>query len=267
MPIERKIVALVLAGDRAGAADVAREAGVSCKALVPLAGVPMIVRVVNALQASARIDSFVLCGPGPVAIESCLPLQEFIHQNHVTWIPARDNLSDSVQTGMAAIDPAALVLVTTADHALLDLAILDYFLDRVIGSRADVNVGLVDYALVETAYPGVRRTLLKFSGSSYCGCNLYAFSGTRAKDIISLWQRGQTYRKQPWRMALRLFGFGALLRYVCFCMSIQQLRQTILKTTGINVDFIELPFAHAGIDVDTPEDKELVEQILAGHNG
>ena len=263
MSIKQKIVVLLLAGSRSGSDEVARVAGVSCKALAPLAGIPMIVRVINALLASERIASFVLCGPAPAAINDCPALRQFIEADNVTWIPATGSLSGSVQAGLAGIDPAALVLITTADHALLDAGILDYFLDKAIDSRADVSVGLVEYDLIEKAYPGVRRTVLKFSDGGYCGCNLYALSGVRARDIISLWQRVQTQRKRPWRMALSLFGFGALAKYVCGRLSMRQTSQAILKTTGITVDFINLPFAHAGIDVDTPADKELVERILA----
>ena len=262
MSAEQKIIALVLAGDRGGADDVARVSGVSCKALAPLAGVPMLVRVLNALQATGRIDSVVLCGPNPAAVGSCPQLQDLINRNDITWVPAADSLSDSVQAGLAQVDPAALVLVTTADHALLDAGTLDYFLDRTLDGSAEVNVGLVEYGLIGKTYPGVRRTVLKFSDGGYCGCNLYALSGARAREIISFWQRAQTHRKQPWRMALGLFGIGALLRYVCGRLSLRQTRQAVMNTTGIAVDFIELPFAHAGIDVDTLEDKKLVEEIL-----
>lgn len=263
MPVEQNIVAMVLAGDRSDADDVARVSGVSCKALAPLAGTPMIIRVLGALQATERISSFVLCGPTTAAIESCAQLQPFIDQDTVTWVPAADSLSDSVQAGLARIDPAAQVLITTADNALLDADILDYFLDKAVDSGAEVNTGLVEYDLIDKTYPGVRRTVLKFSDGGYCGCNLYAFSGAHARNIISLWQRIQAHRKQPWRMALGLFGICALARYVCGRLSLQQTRQAIMKATGIRVDFIELPFARAGIDVDTPADLELAEKILA----
>ena len=264
MAHKRKITALLLAGERGGVDEVAARSGVSCKALAPLAGVPMIIRVLGALQASARIDSFVICGPGPDAVESCPQLREFIAGDHVTWVPARRDLGGSVQAGLAQTDPDALVLVTVADHALLDAAIVNYFLDGALDSSADVNVGLVDYGRIEAAYPGSRRTVLKFSEGGYCGCNLYALDGARARDIISLWQRAQAHRKQPWRMALGLFGLGALARYACGRLSLQQTREAVNKATGITVDFIEIPFAHAGIDVDTPADLELAEKILAG---
>ena len=262
MPVDRKIIALVPAGQRNAADAVAEAAGVSSKVLAPLVGTPMIVRVLNALQATGRIHSVVLSGPDRAAVEDCSPLQDFINREDISWVPAGDGLSDSVQAGLARIDPAALVLIATADHALLDGEILNFFLDRVIDSRADVSVGLVDYALMRRTYPGVRRTVLKFSGGAYCGCNLYALGGARSRDIISLWQGTQTHRKRPWRMIHRLFGIGILAKYVSGRLSLEQARQAILEATGLAVAFIDLPFPRAGIDVDTLEDKKLVEEIL-----
>lgn len=262
MALERKIAALVPAGDRSAADAVATASGVSSKALAPLAGTPMIVRVLNALYATGRVDSVVLSGPDRDVIESSPLLQEVLNKDNVSWVPAERSLAGSVQAGLARIDPAALVLITTADHALLDAEILNYFLDRVVDSNADVNLGLVEYALVEAAYPGVRRTVLKFSDGGYCGCNLYALNGARARDIISLWRQAQTHRKQPWRMMHGLFGFGMLAKYLSGRLSLEQARAAIMKKTGINVDFIEIPFPHAGIDVDTPTDLKLAKQIL-----
>ena len=263
MALDQNITALVLAGDRGGVDEVARVSGVPCKALAPVAGIPMIMRVLGALQACARVDSIVVCGPGPAAVESCPQLREFLNSDGAAWIAAGSDLAGSVNAGLAEIDPGALVLVTGADHALLDAGILDHFLDGAAGSGADVNVGLVDYGLVEAAYPGVRRTVLKFSEGGFCGCNLYALDGARARDMVALWQRTQAYRKQPWRVILGLFGFSALVRYACGRLGRRQARAAVLKTTGVSVDFIGIPFAHAGIDVDTVADLELAEKILA----
>lgn len=262
MAPERNIVALVPAGDRLAADAVAAASGVSSKALAPIAGTPMIVRVLDALQGTGRIHSVILSGPDQAAVEGSPPLQDFINRKDISWIPAGDSLSDSIQAGLAGIEADALVLVVPADHALLDGEILNYFLDRAIEASADVSVGLVEHALIRQTYPGARRTVLKFSEGGYSGCNLYALNGTRAREIISLWQRTQAYRKQPWRMALGLLGFRALTRYACGRLSLQQTRQAIMEATGINVDFIDLPFPHAGIDVDTPEDLDLAKHIL-----
>ena len=184
MAPERKIVALVPAGDRGAGDPVAKVSGVTSKVLAPLAGTPLVIRVLNALQATGRVDSIVLSGPDPAAIEGCPQLRDVISRDDITWIPAGNALGDSVQAGLAEIDPAALVLITTADHGLLDTSILDYFLDRAMNSRADVNVGLVDYDLIKTAYPGGRRTVLKFSGAGIAVV-IYTHSPVRAPGRLS----------------------------------------------------------------------------------
>lgn len=258
-----KVITLVLAGTRGDTDKVAELAGVPTKALAPLAGTPMIMRVLDALQASERVGSIVLCGPNPSAVQSCAQLQDCIKQDRISWLPAADDLGDSVQAALAGIDPEATVMITTADHALLDVTIIDYFLDKVSTRQADVSVGLVEHNLIRSACSNTQRTTLKFTEGEYCGCNLYALAGARARDIIPLWQRTQSHRKQPWRMALGLFGISALAKYAAGCLSLEQSRQAILESSGITLDFVNLPFPHAGMDVDTPEDFKLVEKLLA----
>ncbi|HCW90552.1 MAG TPA: MobA-like NTP transferase domain containing protein, partial [Marinobacter sp.] len=55
--------ALVLAADRHENDPVAVDAGVPCKALAPVAGVPMLQRVLDAISASDRIRRITLVGP------------------------------------------------------------------------------------------------------------------------------------------------------------------------------------------------------------
>jgi len=58
-----KFVALVLAADRTSNDPVADKSGMACKAFVPICGIPMIIRVLDALEASGMIRAIVLCGP------------------------------------------------------------------------------------------------------------------------------------------------------------------------------------------------------------
>ncbi len=227
----------------------------------------MIIRVINALEACERIDSYVLCGPSQSAVDGCPRLQQFIKQNNVTWTSGEKSLSNSIRAGLEKIDPDSLVLITTADHALLDVDALDCFLDRVDESRVDFNIGLVNYSLVKETYPGAQRTVLRFSDGEFCSCNLYAVSTRRGRGIISFWRRVEANRKKPWQIVVRLFGFSALVKYFFGLLSIDQARRSVFKNTEVRVNFVELPFARASIDVDTPADKELVERILSGVEG
>ena len=60
---KKAFTAIVLAADRDPGDPVAAAAGVPCKSLTPIDGIPMLFRVVNALNASREVDAINLCGP------------------------------------------------------------------------------------------------------------------------------------------------------------------------------------------------------------
>ena len=259
----KKVVALVLAGDRPGADAVAKATGASCKALAPVLGTPMLLRVLEALQACERIGSCVLVGPSRQALESCPPLRQFAAQSQVSWLPGADSLSGSAQAGLADIAPGAPVLITTADHALLNGPMLEHFLEQALASRADLSLGLAQYDLLKEAYPEARRTVLRFADGSYCGCNLYLVANARGRSLIPLWRQAEAERKNPRLMVAKLLGWGAVARYVSGSLSLDQASQAIFDSAGARLGVVEMPFPQAGIDVDTPADLALAEKILA----
>lgn len=263
-PAAKKVAALVLAGDRPGDADaVAKATGASCKALAPVLGTPMLLRVIEALQTCERIGSCVLVGPSRQALESCPPLRQFTAQPQVNWLPGADSLSGSAQAGLADLDPEAPVLITTADHALLTAPMLEHFLEQALASRADLSLGLVKHDLLKAAYPETQRTVLRFSDGSYCGCNLYLIANARGRGLIPLWRRAESDRKSPRLMVAKLLGWGAVARYVSGSLSLAQASQAIFDSAGASLGFVAMPFPQAGIDVDTPADLALAEKILA----
>ncbi len=257
------MTALLLAGDRTGNDPLTATSPSRSKALISLLGIPVIMRVIHALQACDRIRRYVLCGPSELAMNECVALQQLIQQDHITWLSHREDLPASVLAGLDSIEAHSTTLITTADHALLDADVLNYFLDEAFANDADVSVGLVSYSLIKARYPQVRRTVHRFSDGAYCGCNLYVVSSQSGRDMISHWRRVEAERKKPLQMAIKVLGFKALLKKLCGFLSLEQAQQSIFERTNIKVAFIELPFAHAGIDVDTIEDKELVERILS----
>lgn len=261
--VAKKVVALVLAGDRPGADAVAKATGASCKALAPVLGTPMLLRVLEALQACERIGPCVLAGPSRQALESCPPLREFTAQPQVNWLPGADSLSGSVQAGLEDIAPDAPVLITTADHALLNAPMLEHFVSQALASRADLSLGLVKHDLLKAAHPEAQRTVLRFSDGAYCGCNLYLVATARGRGLIPVWRRAEADRKSPRLMMAKLLGWGAVARYVSGSLSLAQASQAIFDRANASLGVVSMPFPQAGIDVDTLADLALAEKILA----
>ena len=77
--------AVVLAGDRSRHDPVAAAAGVAAKCLTPIGGTPMVVRVVRALEQSARVDGILLCGPARETLDGSPELRALV-AGGVRWV-------------------------------------------------------------------------------------------------------------------------------------------------------------------------------------
>lgn len=243
--------ALILAGSRPGAPDpVARSEGVAHKALAEAGGLPLLERVVRALQA-AGVTRIAVSADAPevVALAGRLGLEV---------IASAAGPAQSVALGLATL--GAPLLVTTADHALLEPAWLrDFLADTPTGS--DVAVLLARRELVEAAAPGSRRTWLRFADGQWSGCNLFLLATPRAEAALVLWRRVEAERKRPWRLAARI-GLGTLAQYLLGRLGLGEAVARLGRRNGLVASVVAARDGLAAVDVDRPGDLAQVRAIL-----
>ena len=256
-----RFAALVLAGDRTPDDALLVASGHGCKALLEIAGVPMVLRVLEALGAAAEIEAIHLSGPGPDSVAGSSLLGAYIGTHGVLWQAPRATPSTSAYATLAAIEPATPVLLTTADHPLLLPEYIDYFCHAAIASGADVAVGLASHARVREIFPTMKKTVLNFRDDDYCGCNLFAFLSPAGRAMADRWREVESERKSPLRV-IRLLGWSAVLRYRMGLLSLDGAMERLSKRMGLRLTAIRLPFGDAAVDVDSPSDHALVEQRL-----
>ena len=257
--------ALVLAGSRRGESDpVARYRGTAAKCLVTAGGVPMVVRVVEALRASGKVGMVLIAADDPPLIEALPELAPLCAVGAVRVLPSAASLSGSVEAAFAAAGPP--LLVTTADHALLDATMLRHFADAAAATGADVVVGLTEAAVIRARYPESRRTYIRLRGGAFSGANLFLLRTPAAAAAIAFWQRVERDRKAPWRLA-RAFGPRLLLAYLLRLPRLDQAMRLVSARMGLVIAAVTMPMAEAAIDVDKPADLDLVERILAARGG
>lgn len=254
-----RFTAIVLAGERTRSDPVARAAGVPCKALAPVGGVPMAIRVLDALADSDWIDRRVLCGPSRAVVEADPALRARIDEGSLTWIEARATPSASAYAAMQSLAAETPVLLTTADHALLDSQIVDHFCERAAHSGCDVVAAVAEAATVQTAYPGVRRTVITLRDGGYSGCNLFAFLTPQARQAACFWRRVEAQRKNPLRLIGHI-GWGMALRYALGTLSLDAALAHLSRRMGVRAGTVTLPYPRAAIDVDRVSDWRLANR-------
>ena len=246
--------AILLAGSRPGADPFAEAHGVDLKALIPVAGVPMVRRPVEALLASDNIAAVRVLAQQPDRIGAVLPAD-----SRLTVSASQGTIAATLAS--LCTDPATPwpLLVTTADHALLDPAMIEDFCEMAEG--ADIAVAVVDQAALMVRLPESKRTWIPFKGGAYSGANLFALGGPGALSAIALWRAVEQDRKKGWRLLWQLgpaLFLGAMLRL----LTLKQVLTRIGRKLELNIRPVVMSDPLACVDVDKQDDLELVEELI-----
>jgi CTP:molybdopterin cytidylyltransferase MocA len=257
-PMQPPIDALILAGRRAGETDpLAGLEGVAHKGLLIADGAPLIARAARAVAGASLGGEIRIAAPEDMRDAFAAALSPIEGWRFIDPQPSpAASVVDAIET--AAGDRP--LLVTTCDHALLTDEIVRAFIQGAAG--ADAAAACVPKDIYEARFPGSRRTFVKLKDFAFSGANLFWFRGAAAKPLAAFWRRLEQKRKNPLAMAMAIGPFAAL-SYARGAMTKSGLEALIEKRAGVAARLVALQYAQAAIDVDKPEDLDLVRKILA----
>jgi len=255
--------AVVMAGRRSADDPLALAAGAPHRALLEIEGEPMLLRVVRRLLAQPGLERVLINIDAPELLEAIPELCALRDGGSVEILRSTESPSLSA---LESLDHAGLdkgpILVTTADHALLDDEMLNAFFAASSRTDADLSFALVPRTAIRARFPEARRTYLSFRDEAYSGANLFFFRTPRAREAALFWRRVESHRKRPWRIA-RAFGIANLVLFLARRLDLVSALERASKVIGAKVVPITLDIAEAAVDVDKIEDLELVRRILA----
>jgi GTP:adenosylcobinamide-phosphate guanylyltransferase len=247
---------LLLAGSRPGGDPFAARYGAEMKALIPISGEPMVIRPLRALLASDQVDVVRLLTQTPDRIAAALP-------DNGRWSvePSAGTIAETIERIAGDDRTRWPLLVTTADHALLDEAMIDQFCSEAEG--VDLVVGVVTRSALMKRLPETRRTWIGFRRGQYTGANLFAFNSPKAMKAVALWREVEQDRKKGWRLLLAL-GWPGLLGLLRL-RTLNQTLDAMGRKLGLSLRAVRLDDPLAAVDVDKPSDYDLVTAILDRH--
>lgn len=259
----RGYAALVLAGRRSADDPLAAAAGAPHRALLDVQGTPMLERVLQTLVATPCIREIVVSIDEPRLLERFPGIVALRDASRVVVVEAESSPSRSVLAILGDGSSEQPLLVTTADHPLLTVELVEEFLARAEARGGDVAVALVSSAAIRARFPDAVRTYLRFADERYSGANLFAFLTPRSRGAVEFWKRAESFRKRPWRL-VATFGPRALLLFLGRRLDLEAAFAHVSRSLGVRVVPVVLAQAEAAVDVDKIADLELVNRILAG---
>src|SRR5262249_12731621 len=161
----------------------------------------------------------------------------------------------SVRRALEGLPDGSALLVTTADHALLTVAMVEHFC-AAVPANVDVAVALASAPTHKRAYPEAFRPYSRVGGGGYSGCRPLLLPRTGAAKVAAFWSDMERHRKRPWRLVAAI-GPLTLLRFLLGMLSLEAALRRLSHIVGASIWAVEMPFAEAAIDVDKPADLAL----------
>ena len=241
------VTAVVLGGGDASDA-VAKQFGVTVKALAIIAGQPMAAHVLRALRGGGA-TRIVYVGPVTPMLEGLIDVR----------VTARGTLLENLQAGLAVIGDAGRVLVATADIPLLTSEAVRDVLSR------DPGTGLV-YPVVnmldsEAIFPGGKRTSAKLSEGRFTGGNLFLLEPRLVSAFLPRLEFVLANRKNIIRLSA-MFGLGTITKLALGTLRIAELEGNVSRILDVPARALVTKYAEIGFDVDKPDDIAVVLQKL-----
>ena len=228
--------------------------------MLPVAGVPMLVRVVRSLRGAAFVGDIAVSIDN-AGVLSHPDLQALVTAGALSRVVSGASPSASVERFRRERPSELPLIVTTADHPLLSPEMIEHFCGEALARSADVVVAVVSARLLRTHYAESPRTITRLGDDGFSGANLFAFLTPRSTLAAEFWVRAEQFRKRPWRL-VRVFGLPTLVRFLLGRLDLDAAVRRASRAIGATVAVVRMPFPECAIDVDRPADLELATRIL-----
>jgi GTP:adenosylcobinamide-phosphate guanylyltransferase len=247
---------VVLAGGRPERGDALwGEAQGRPKALIDLAGRPMIAWVLDALAASAHIDRLIVVGlGGRIAAPACT---EFVADH--------GSLIGNLYAGVGRVHPDRPAAYCWSDVPLITAPMVDRFIEGTRDPGLDVNAGLVPKTVLQQRYPGADDLWLRLVEGSFIAADFGLFHPRHAARLRPHLERLAPQRKHAFRQAFYV-GLPLLVRFALGRLSMPALEHRLERRFDLRCHVRVCNDPELGLDVDSPGNLAVCRRALAGRS-
>jgi GTP:adenosylcobinamide-phosphate guanylyltransferase len=228
------------------------------KALLDVAGKPMIQWVVDALEGATSIENVVIIG---------LSEAEFPASGKVrARLPNQGEMIANIQSGIAKVvelNPAAeYILLASSDIPGITPAMVDWVTQAAIASGGDICYNIITRQTMEARFPTSRRTYARLKDQEFCGGDMNVGRVRVATTHKELWAKLIRARKNPLQQAA-FFGLDTVALLLLRQLSLEQAAERVSQRMNLKACAIVCPHAEVGMDVDKPHQLEIMRADLA----
>ena len=236
--------AIVLAG---GGPEPVLAPGLPNKAFLSVGGLPLVVRVTQALRQATSVDRILVVGPTSDLAQ--------LLDHSIDLVPEQSGMMDNVAATVARLPGARRALVIAADLPLLTGEAVDRFVALCTGD-AGCFYPIVPQTAIESRFPAARKTYVQLTDGVFCGGSAMLFDPSLLDRVRPLVERLVAGRKRPWLLA-QLVGWSTVMKFAAHTLSIADIEAKVREVTGFPVRAVILDGPELALDVDAERPENL----------
>jgi GTP:adenosylcobinamide-phosphate guanylyltransferase len=229
------------------------------KALLNIAGRPMISWIIAALESSRSVDSIAIVG-----LNANLSLG-----NEIEFIADQGSLLDNVLAGIQWAkerDPQGeTLMLSSSDIPAVTGPIIDSVVESCAPFQKAIYYPVVSQRSMESRFPGANRTYVKLKDIFVAGGDLIIINPNLVEIDQEFWHAIFEARKYPWRIA-KLVGVRTLFKFITRQLTLNEATEIGQKIVGQPVEVLVADHAEIAMDVDKPDHLELLASELTNSN-
>ena len=227
------------------------------KALVEIAGKPMVQWVIDAFEAARMIEGVLLIGLDPDTPIQCT--------KPVTHLPNQSGMLENVLMGVQEIlrispEPQQ-VLVSSSDIPSIRGEMVDWVVENAAQSDDDVYYNVITQEVMEKRFPTSKRTYIHLKDMVVCGGDMNMVHTRALTSDMDFWREVIATRKNPIKQA-SLIGFSTVFRLLIRQITLQQTVKNVAKRVHLTGRALVCPYAEIAMDVDKPHQLEILQADL-----
>ncbi len=227
------------------------------KALIDVAGKPMIQWVLDALGGAKKVDNVIVIGLSSKSGVTCKKPIHFV-SNQGRMLA---NIVAGVNKALEINKRSKYVLVVSSDIPTLKSEMVDWLINTCMETKDDLYYGVCPRDVMEARFPDSKRTYTHLKDMDVCGADMNVTHVRMATEHLDMWESLIGSRKSPLRSA-SLIGFGTLFALFTRRLTLEDAVRRVCDRIGIKGRAIVWPYAEPCMDVDKPSQLELLRADL-----
>lgn len=231
------------------------------KSLLEIHGVTMLEYVTRALDAARNIDRIYVVGLEEEDVQSLqLPPDAPI-------LPDRGGLIANIEAALNRLlednPQSTTALLCSADIPLLTADVVDAYIDNCRPFDCIAYYNVVTRETMESRFPNSGRTFVPLRDQAIAGGDMTLVQTRILNTNEELWEAIFNARKHALRLA-RLVGLRTMLKLLFRRLTISEIQELASHLLNAPVRVIMSPYPELAMDVDKPQQVELLGAILEG---